>query len=230
MNIAIIPARGASKRIKGKNIKVFNGKPLIAYSIETALKSNIFDEVIVSTDCPEIAKFSVEFGATVPFTRPDSLSDDFTNTRAVINHGLKSMQELGHVVNYCCCIYATAPFIQGRYIQQGLDTLKSNPSKAFAFSISTFDFPVQRALNVGENGISPMFPEFADSRSQDLPEAFHDAGQFYWGSASAFLSDKHLFSKHAIGIQIPRHLVQDIDTLEDWERAELMYKSYINPS
>lgn len=228
MNIAIIPARAGSKRIKNKNIKLFNGKALIAYSIEAAIKSNLFELVVVSTDCPNIAKLSQELGAAVPFMRPDNLSDDFTGTRDVINHAIETMQAQGHHLDYCCCIYATAPFVQKEYIEKGLELLKDQPSKAFAFSISTFDFPVQRALKINNNGLGPMFPAFIDARSQDLEEAVHDAGQFYWGRADEFLSNKQLFSEHALGVHIPRHLVQDIDTPEDWQRAELMYKAYIN--
>lgn len=227
VNVAIIPARGGSKRIKNKNIKLFNGKPLIAYSIEAAIGSNLFDQVVVSTDCPEIAKLSQELGAAVPFMRPESLSDDFTGTREVISHAIESMQEDGLNIEYCCCIYATAPFVQIEYLKQGLNLLKAEPNKAFAFSISTFDFPVQRALKINKKGLTPMFPTFVDARSQDLEEAYHDAGQFYWGSAVEFLSKKQLFSEHAIGVRIPRHLVQDIDTPEDWQRAELMYKAYM---
>jgi N-acylneuraminate cytidylyltransferase len=227
VNVALIPARAGSKRIKQKNIKLFNGKPLIAYSIEAAIASGLFDLVIVSTDCPNIAKLSEELGATVPFIRPDVLSDDFTGTREVINHAIQALQEQGNKIDYCCCIYATAPFIQIEYLKQGIELLKANPSKAFAFSVSTFDFPVQRALKIKQNGIGPMFPAFVDSRSQDLEEAFHDAGQFYWGSAIDFLSKKQLFSEHALGVSIPRYLVQDIDTPEDWQRAELMHKAYI---
>lgn len=227
MNIAIIPARAGSKRIIGKNTKLFNGKPLIAYSIDAAIMSGLFDQVVVSTDSPKIAKLSQELGAVVPFMRPQYLSDDFTGTREVINHAIETMQELGHTLEYCCCIYATAPFVQTHYIEKGLETLKTEPNKAFAFSISTFDFPVQRALTFNKNGLAPMFPAFVDARSQDLEEAYHDAGQFYWGTADAFLSKKQLFSEHALGVHIPRHLVQDIDTPEDWLRAELMHKAYM---
>lgn len=228
MNIAIIPARAGSKRIEHKNTKLFSGKPLIAYSIEAAKQSGLFDQIVVSTDCPEIAKLSEGFGACVPFMRPEELSDDFTGTREVINHAIKAMQEQGYELDYCCCIYATAPFVQVEYIKKGIELLKAQPGKAFAFSISTFDFPVQRALKNNTNGLAPMFPAFVEARSQDLEEAYHDAGQFYWGLAHEFLSAKQLFSEHSLGVQIPRHLVQDIDTHEDWVRAELMYKAYMN--
>lgn len=228
MNIAIIPARAGSKRIKHKNTKLFSGKPLIAYSIEAAKQSGLFDQIVVSTDCPDIAKLSIDLGASVPFMRPEELSDDFTGTREVINHAIKAMQEQSHELDYCCCIYATAPFVQVEYIKKGIELLQAQPEKAFAFSISTFDFPVQRALKSNKNGLAPMFPAFVEARSQDLEEAYHDAGQFYWGLASEFLSAKQLFSEHSLGVQIPRYLVQDIDTNEDWVRAELMYKAYMN--
>lgn len=228
MNIAIIPARGGSKRIKNKNIKLFNGKPLIAYSIEAAINSHLFDKIVVSTDCPAIAKLSEELGASVPFIRPEKLSDDFTGTREVINHAIETLQSEKLDLQYCCCIYATAPFIQLEYLHQGIQLLKQNPDKAFAFSTSTFDFPVQRALKINADGMAPMFPVFVDARSQDLEEVYHDAGQFYWGTAESFLSNKQLFSEHALGVQIPRYLVQDIDSEEDWVRAELMHEAYIN--
>lgn len=228
MNIAIIPARAGSKRIKHKNTKSFSGKPLIAYSIQAAKQSGLFDQIVVSTDCPDIAKLSIDLGASVPFMRPEELSDDFTGTREVINHAIKAMQEQGYELDYCCCIYATAPFVQVEYIKKGIELLKAQPEKAFAFSISTFDFPVQRALKNNKNGLAPMFPAFVEARSQDLEEAYHDAGQFYWGLAKEFLSAKQLFSEHSLGVRIPRYLVQDIDTHEDWVRAELMYKAYMN--
>ena len=227
MIVALIPARAGSKRIAHKNTQLFNGKPLIAYSIEAALAAGIFDKVVVSTDCPNIASLSETLGAEVPFMRPLELADDFTGTRDVINHAIETLQAQGNKIDYCCCIYATAPFVKAIYLKQGLAMLQSNPRKAFAFSVCTFDFPIQRALCMKEEGMAPMFPESVNSRSQDLEEAFHDAGQFYWGSAADFLSDKHLFSAHAMGVTIPRHLVQDIDTPEDWIRAELMHKAYV---
>lgn len=224
MRIALIPARSGSKRIKNKNIREFCGKPLIAYSIELALASNLFDEVVVSTDCQIIAELATSLGAKVPFIRPDELADDFCGTREVINHGILALQALGWQFDYCCCIYATSPLLQMQYLQQGFDALEADTSKAFAFSVTHFDFPVQRAIKVTKDGIAPMYPEFMNSRSQDLDEAIHDAGQFYWGRTTGFLSEHPIFSRVAIPILLPRYHVQDIDTEEDWIRAELMYK------
>ncbi|WP_289028054.1 pseudaminic acid cytidylyltransferase [uncultured Paraglaciecola sp.] len=227
MNIAVIPARGGSKRIPQKNIKRFAGKPLIAYSIEAAKASGIFDKIIVTTDSQEIANTAIELGAEVPFTRPAKLSDDISGTRPVTNHAIKYVIEHYYKPEYCCCIYATAPFIEAEYLQLGLDALQKNEDKAFAFSVTSFAFPVQRALVKQGLSVAPMFPENITKRSQDLPEAYHDAGQFYWGRTDDYLSKKGMFSEHSIPIILPRHLVQDIDTAEDWFRAELMYKAYI---
>lgn len=225
MNFAMIPARGGSKRINNKNIRDFNGKPIIAYSIETALASNLFDEVIVSTDCEQIAEVALRYGATVPFMRPQNIADDFATTREVINHSVEQMMQLHGAVGYCCCIYATAPMLQHKYLVKGLESLQEEPEKYFAFSVTEFAFPVQRALTMKNGALAALQPELRDTRSQDLPTAFHDAGQFYWGTGEAFLSDKELFSEHSIPIFLPPYLVQDIDTLDDWQRAEFMHKA-----
>ncbi|MDM7860152.1 pseudaminic acid cytidylyltransferase [Alteromonas sp. ASW11-36] len=227
MNIAIIPARGGSKRIPRKNIKAFCGKPMIAYSIEAAEQTQLFDDIVVSTDDEEIAHIAKSYGASVPFMRPATLSDDFTGTRAVTNHAIQAYSESHGRPDFCCCIYATAPFLQARYISQGFNALKDNSEKAFAFSVTTFAFPVQRALKRVDDGVESMYPEYAQTRSQDLDEGFHDAGQFYWGSTAGYLSSAAMFSTSSIPIVIPRYLVQDIDTPEDWQRAELMYQAYM---
>jgi N-acylneuraminate cytidylyltransferase len=227
VNIAIIPARGGSKRIVGKNIKHFAGKPLIAYSIQAATASGLFDKIIVSTDSETVADVAREYGAEVPFIRPPELSNDVVGTRPVTNHAIKFVMEHISKPEFCCCIYATAPFLQTKYLQQGLDDLRQQKDKGFAFSVTSFPFPVQRALKNGSKGISAMFPESINQRSQDLEEAFHDAGQFYWGRTDDYLSDKKIFSQHSLAVVLPRHLVQDIDTPEDWVRAELMYQAYI---
>lgn len=227
MNLAIIPARGGSKRIPGKNIKLFAGKPLIAYSIAAAQQSALFDAIWVSTDSEKVAEVALEYGADVPFMRPAELSDDFVGTGPVTQHAIQYATEHGLKPDYCCCIYATAPFLQSAYLQQGLLQLQAAKDKCFAFSCTSFAFPVQRALSLQGGGVAPMYPEFIGKRSQDLTEAFHDAGQFYWGTREGFLSKKRMFSEYAIPIILPRHLVQDIDTLEDWQRAELMYQAYI---
>lgn len=227
MNIAIIPARGGSKRIPGKNIKLFAGKPLIAYSIEAAKESGLFDKIIISTDSEEVAEVAKSYGADVPFIRPQELSNDFVGTRPVTNHGIKYCIEHFYKPEFCCCIYATAPFLQAKYLQQGLDLLKQDSEKSFAFSVTSFPFPVQRALKIDQAGISAMFPEDIGKRSQDLQEAYHDAGQFYWGRSDDYLSNKKIFSQHSLAVVLPRHLVQDIDTPEDWLQAELMYQAYV---
>ncbi|MFT2091419.1 pseudaminic acid cytidylyltransferase [Paraglaciecola sp. 2405UD69-4] len=227
MNIAVIPARGGSKRIPKKNIKDFAGKPLIAYSIEAARLSGVFDKVIVSTDNKDIADIAISYGAEVPFIRPEELSNDFVGTVPVTNHAINFCIENFYKPEFCCCIYATAPFIEAKYLQNALGLLQKNHDKAFAFSVTSFAFPVQRALIQKGSGVAPMFPETISKRSQDLPEAYHDAGQFYWGRTDDYLSKKRMFSEHSIPVVLPRHLVQDIDTPEDWYRAELMYKAYI---
>lgn len=227
MNIAIIPARGGSKRIPGKNIKMFAGKPLIAYSIDAAKASGLFDKIIISTDSKEVAEVAKVFGADLPFMRPQALSNDVVGTRPVTNHAIQFCIDNFYKPEFCCCIYATAPFLQAKYLQRGLDALKQQSDKAFAFSVTSFPFPVQRALIKSQAGVSPMFPENIGKRSQDLEEAYHDAGQFYWGKTDDYLSSKKIFSQHSIPTVLPRHLVQDIDTLEDWQRAELMYKAYV---
>ena len=223
MRIAIIPARGGSKRIPRKNIRPFHGKPMIAYSIDAARRSGLFAGIVVSTDDPEIARVATELGAETPFVRPAPLSDDHTGTNAVVRHALEWLAEHGRSAEYACCIYATAPFIKPEYLRAGFERLSSS-GKSFAFSVTSFPFAVQRALRIDAGGgLEPCWPQHASSRSQDLEELYHDAGQFYWGRASAFLSDVPLYSPASLPIILPRHLVQDIDTLEDWRRAELMY-------
>ena len=222
--IAIIPARGGSKRIPRKNIKYFHGKPLIAYSIQTALESNIFEKVIVSTDDEEIAKIAKEYGAEVPFIRPKELSDDFSTTQAVIDHALAYLDEKEERYKYVCTIYATAPLLQAKYLVEGLENLKKSDA-INAFSATSMPFPIQRTFKIDKNGRCEMFtPEHYASRSQDLEEAFQDAGQFYWSKLDK-TSDKIMFGADSIPVILPRHLVQDIDTPEDWERAEKLYES-----
>jgi pseudaminic acid cytidylyltransferase len=223
MNICVIPARGGSKRIQKKNIKFFLGKPIIAYSIETALNSKLFDKVIVSTDDENIANVAKKYGAEVPFIRPKKLSDDFTCTNSVVKHAINWFLEQDLEINYVCCIYATAPFLNMTYLNQGLEMLRDR-SKLFAFSVTSFSFPIQRAIKISNDKISMFNPEYILKRSQDLDKAYHDAGQFYWGKAQAFLDELDMFSENSIPIFLPRYMVQDIDTLEDWKKAEFMYK------
>lgn len=221
-NVAIIPARGGSKRIPRKNLKPFDGVPMIARSIRIALDSGLFAQVVVSTDDEEIAELARQCGAQVPFMRPAALADDFTGTAAVIAHALQALQ--GPDVDFACCLYATAPLLQTRFLQQGLSLLQQHPDKSFAFSVCDFGFPVQRALTLDEHGaLTALYPEFRQTRSQDLPPAYQDAGQFYWGRSSAWLSDEVLYSSQSLPVILPRYLVQDIDTPEDWKRAEYLY-------
>jgi len=225
MNICVIPARGGSKRIPRKNIKEFNGKPIIAYSIEAALKSNCFDQVIVSTDDDEIAEVAKKYGAQVPFLRPDELSNDYAGTIPVIKHAIEWMEDNKSSVENVCCLYATAPFIRPQIISQAYQQL--NNSKAdYCFSVTSFVFPIQRAIKIVEkNKVSMFYPEHFDTRSQDLEKAYHDAGQFYWGKAQAFKDELPIFTEVATPYILPRYLVQDIDTPEDWIRAEAMYRA-----
>ena len=224
MNIAIIPARGGSKRIPDKNIKLFSGKPIISYSIEAAKISGLFEKIIVSTDSQKIAHTAKRYGAEVPFMRPQDLSDDFTPTAPVLLHALKWMAENDTPPNYVCCIYTTAPFVQPDYIKKGLELMIRKRASS-VFSVTTFPFSIFRALNISEAGCLKMFwPEHELARSNDLPEAYHDAGQFYWLDSKKFLKTKKIYTGDALPVILPRGLVQDIDTPEDWESAEAMYE------
>jgi pseudaminic acid cytidylyltransferase len=224
--VAIIPARGGSKRIPKKNIRHFAGKPIVGYSIEAAKATQLFDKIIVSTDDEEIAEVSRSFGAEVPFLRPGELSGDFVGTVEVVNHAIKWIYRNISVVPYICCLYATAPFVQPRFLIEGYERLISS-GKSFAFSVTSYPFPIQRAVRLtGEGSVDALYPEFISSRSQDLEEIYHDAGQFYWGTSGAFLAKKVIFSHESVAIVIPRYLVQDIDTTEDWIRAELLYRAW----
>jgi pseudaminic acid cytidylyltransferase len=221
--VAIIPARGGSKRIARKNIKSFHGKPLISYSIETAIKSNLFDEVIVSTDDEEIAKIALDYGANVPFLRPKKLSDDYTGTGEVISHTLSYLKEQGKDFDYACTLYATAPLLKIEYLIDGLNKLK-NSDAINSFSATSMPFPIQRTFKLtSENRCEMFWPENFNKRSQDLEVAYQDAGQFYFTKLNQ-IHDHNMFSSESIPIVIPRYLVQDIDTLEDWVRAEVMYE------
>lgn len=224
-NIALIPARGGSKRIPGKNIRNFLGKPIIAYSIEAAKKSKCFDRVIVSTDCPEIKKVALHFGAEVPFERPANISDDYATTNDVIKHSINWLKNNNISFEFLCCLYATAPFIRETDIKLGLDHLSKHANADYALSVTSFPFPIQRAIKIKEGRIEMFSPEYLLTRSQDLEDAYHDAGQFYWGRPGAFLADVPFFSKASIPVILPRHLVQDIDNEEDWIRAERLYKA-----
>jgi N-acylneuraminate cytidylyltransferase len=222
MKVAVIPARGGSKRIPRKNIKDFCGKPMIAWSIEATQASGLFDHVIVSTDDHEIAEVAKQWGAEVPFMRPAELSNDYAGTTEVIAHATRWTLDQGLDVEAVCCIYATAPFIQVDDLRRGWEALKSG-DWAYAFTVTDFAAPIFRSFKQNaEGGIEMFYPEHFTTRSQDLPAALHDAGQFYWGRPSAWIEGKRVFDQHSIPIVIPRWRVQDIDNEEDWLRAEIL--------
>ncbi|MGF1703697.1 pseudaminic acid cytidylyltransferase [Photobacterium makurazakiensis] len=223
MRVAIIPARGGSKRIPRKNIKSFFGQPMIAYSINAARDSGCFDRIIVSTDDQEIADIAQQHGAEVPFIRPTNISDDHATTMDVIQHALVWLAQHDCQPELVCCIYATAPFVRADKLEEGLDRIQQLDCD-YAFSATSFPFPIQRALKLTTEGTVCMFmPEHQTTRSQDLEEAIHDAGQFYWGTTKAFVEGRAIFSERSVPVILPRIEVQDIDTLEDWETAEGLF-------
>jgi N-acylneuraminate cytidylyltransferase len=225
MRVGVIPARGGSKRIPGKNIRSFCGRPMIAWTIDALRDSGCVDRIVVSTDDGDVSAVAVACGAEVPFRRPAALADDQTPTLPVIAHAVSELTRQGWPVEQVCCAYATAPLMRGVDVAAAFDALRAGVWR-YAFSCTTFPFPVLRALTrAAEGGVQPMFPEFIAHRSQDLPEAFHDAGQFYWGDAAAFLSGLPIFAPHSYPYLIDRHRVQDIDTEEDWRRAEALFLS-----
>jgi len=228
MNICVIPARAGSKRIPRKNIKYFLGKPIIAYSIQAAISSGCFGRIIVSTDDKEIAKLANSFGAETPFMRPAELSGDYVGTTPIMKHAIEWLEKNeGKNIDNACIIYATAPFVTPLNIKNSFQQLE-NSGASFCFSATTFPFPIQRAFRIDTQDRVEMFqPEFFNTRSQDLEEAYQDAAQFYWGRAKAFKKLIPMFSQHASAFILPRYLVQDIDTIEDWTRAELMYRTLL---
>ncbi|MEZ7500919.1 pseudaminic acid cytidylyltransferase [Psychrobacter sp. Arc29] len=224
MRVAIIPARGGSKRIPQKNIKIFCGKPMIAWSIEAALESDCFDKVIVSTDDKAIADVAKSCGAEVPFIRPRELSDDFTGTIPVIKHAIEYLESQGETYEEVLCIYATAPLVTSKKIIKAYRQFKESKA-SYCFTATNYAAPIQRAFKINSNKRAEMFqPELFNERSQDLEEAYHDAGQFYWGRAEAFKQLIPVLSESASPYMLPRYLVQDIDTPDDWVLAELLYQ------
>ncbi len=224
--LAIIPARGGSKRIPRKNIKDFLGKPIIAYSIEAALNSRLFDEVMVSTDDEEIARVAKKYGASVPFMRSEKNSNDHATTADVIEEVLAGYEEKSIKFDIFCCIYPTAPLIDGATLKNCC-TLLIDEKFDSVFPIVRFGYPIQRALKMTGSKIEMMWPENMNTRSQDLPAAYHDSGQFYWMWKDAFLRNKKLFEKNSGAVILDNLLVQDIDNLEDWKLAEFKYE-FIN--
>jgi len=222
-NICIIPARGGSKRIPRKNIKPFLGKPIIAYSIEAALDSNLFDEVMVSTDDEEIAKIAKEYGAKVPFFRSNENSDDFATTFDVIEEVIFAYKEKGMEFDNLCCLYSCAPFVSGKDLQTALNLLVEKKFDT-VFPVLSFSFPIQRALRESEGKINMIHEEHLTTRSQDLEDRFHDAGQFYWCNTEEVLKTRKLLTLNTGGLIISELAAQDIDTEIDWRLAELKYQ------
>jgi len=222
--VAIIPARGGSTRIPRKNIRDFCGKPMIAWSISAAEQSGCFDRIIVSTDDAEVAEIAQARGAETPFVRPAELSGEHTGTRAVMNHALRWLLEHDERPEFACCLYATAPFVRPEDLRAGLDLLAGS-SAAFVFSVTTFASPIQRAVRILATGRMEMIqPDHAKTRSQDLEPTYHDTAQFSWGRTDEYMVDPPVSLEHALPLVIPRYRVQDVDTPEDWRRAELLFQ------
>jgi len=222
-NIAIIPARGGSKRIPRKNIKDFFGKPIIAYSIEAAVKSNLFEEIMVSTDDKEIAEIAVRYGAKVPFFRGEQTADDHAGLSEVVLEVLQAYEKNGRSFDQVCCLLATAPFVTDKDL---ISTYKKLVNSDFdsVFPVVRYDSPIQRAMQFEGKKIKMIWPENKTKRSQDLKPSFHDAGLFYWAKTDAFFKAKSLWTDHTTAIEISEQVAQDIDTLEDWKMAELKYR------
>ena len=224
MNIVIIPARGGSQRIKKKNIKDFCGKPIIAYSIEAAKKSKIFDRIIVSTDSDEIANVSKKWGAEAPFKRPENISDNYSTTNDVMFHAVNFIIKDKKNVNAVCCLYPTAPFITPQNLKEGLKKFLTGKWK-FVFSATKYSYPVFRSfLKEKDGGLKMLYPKHFKSRSQDFQAVMHDAGQFYWGKPNAWVNKEFSFSQDSTVVELPNWCAQDIDTPEDWKQAEIKYK------
>lgn len=227
MNMAIIPARGGSKRIPRKNIRSFNGKPMIAWSIDAAKKSGLFQHIVVSTDDEEIAKIAMSYGAEVPFLRPEELANDISPTVPVISHAINACAQLGWTSDYICCIYPCAPFITRSHLLSSFEMLK-NTDADYVYPVAEYPHPVQRAMLRNQDGhMSFVTPEYEMSRTQDLIKTFHDTGQFYWGKSNAWSSQKKMHSE-GLGFVVPHWQSVDIDTLDDWRRAELIYNAMHN--
>lgn len=224
MKVAILPARGGSKRIPRKNVREFAGRPMLAWPVAAALESGLFERVLVSTDDPQIAEIARAAGAEAPFLRPAELSGDHAATLPVVQHALRWLQGQGEAVEFACCIYPATPLLRAADLREGWERLRGSGAP-YAVSVSSYDAPVQRAMRVRTDGRLQMLqPELAHTRSQDLEEVFHDAGQFYWGRAEAWHAGLPLLSESAVPVRLPRERVQDIDTEEDWRRAEQLFR------
>lgn len=223
-NICIIPARGGSKRIPKKNIKSFLGKPIIAYSIEAAIQSNLFSKVMVSTDCQETVEIALKYGAEIPFMRSKKNSDDFATTFDVITEVLNEYKQNEFEFDNACCIYACAPFVNGEKITTAYNKLLTNKFDT-VFPIMEYSFPIQRAVKKNKNNKLEMFDsKYLSSRSQDLEKSYHDAGQFYWMNTQNVLKKKSLFTDNTGSLIITEMEGQDIDNLSDWKLAEMKYR------
>lgn len=221
-NLCIIPARGGSKRIPRKNIKMFLGKPIIAYSIETALQSGIFDEVMVSTDDEDIAQIAKNHGAGVPFLRSEPNANDMATTIDVINEVVEQYQSKGRTFELVCCLYPTAPFVKREHLTQGLELLQKKNSDT-VYPVAPFSFPIWRGVKLdADNKSSMIWPEHANTRSQDLEPVYHDAGQWYWLKSGKKL--KSVITQNSASVVLDEMYVQDIDTPTDWKMAELKFK------
>lgn len=224
MRMAVIPARGGSKRIPGKNIRPFAGKPMLAWTLEAALASGCFDRIVVSTDDEAIARMAQDHGAEVPFLRAASLADDHTPTIPVIADAIRRSQSLGWMPEQVCCLYATAPFLQAGDIRAAMERLLADSNLDYVFAATAYRYPIQRSLMLDEAGhVAMLYPEHRLTRSQDLVPAYHDAGQFYWGRTSAWLADKAIFSERSSVVLLPGWRVQDIDDENDWKMAEYLH-------
>jgi len=221
--VAIITARGGSKRIPRKNIKEFLGKPILAYSVEAALKAGCFDEVMVSTDDGEIAGTARKLGAAVPFMRSAETSGDYASTAAVICEVLRAYTAAGRNFKYGCCIYPTAPFVTPERLKAGYETMASSEAETL-IPVVRFGYPIQRALKIEDGRLAMICPENLEKRSQDLVPAYHDAGQFYWFRTAAFLRCKRLLSDFTMAMELSESEAQDIDSEEDWKIAEMKYR------
>ncbi|QHV96265.1 pseudaminic acid cytidylyltransferase [Spirosoma endbachense] len=222
-NIAIIPARGGSKRIPRKNIRPFLGKPILAYVIDAALRSGLFSEVMVSTDDEEIAGIARTYGASVPFMRQAETANDFATTADVLGEVLNQYAQKGSTYDYACCLYPTAPFITPTLLQRAFSTL-TNKQFDTVYPIQRFGFPIQRAVLLNDEKVQWFQPEHALTRSQDLEPAYHDAGQFYFFNTKTFEQTLRLITNHSGGIIVPEMEAHDIDTEEDWQVAEFKFK------
>ena len=222
-SVAIITARGGSKRIPKKNIKDFLGFPIIKYSIDAAINSGCFSEIMVSTDDREIAETAIKYGAQVPFMRSAETANDYSVTADVISEVLNTYINIGKNFEYACCIYPTAPLIDYRKIQEGYEVIKRCGASTL-IPVVKFSYPIQRGLKIEKDRLQMIWPENINVRSQDLMPAYHDVGQFYWMCVELFLKDKKLFTDNTALIEIPESEVQDIDNEEDWKIAEVKYR------